>query len=56
MKGIFKVVVARWLARTPVGLILLGVGWLIGRKRKQRRLEQERHQPRVRRQRAYSRT
>ncbi|MGI5273246.1 DUF6203 family protein [Nonomuraea sp. CA-218870] len=40
MKGFFKVVLARWLARTPLGLVALGIGWFVGRRRKQR--EQER--------------
>ncbi|MBG0831931.1 hypothetical protein HS041_29930 [Planomonospora sp. ID67723] len=36
MKNFFKVVVVRWLSRTPLGLALLGVGWLLGRRRKRR--------------------
>ncbi|WP_221206098.1 DUF6203 family protein [Streptosporangium becharense] len=36
MKRFFKVVVARWLARTPIGLAVLGLGWLLGRRRRQR--------------------
>jgi hypothetical protein len=36
MKKFFKVVVARWLARTPIGLAILGLGWLLGRRRKER--------------------
>ncbi|MFF3438281.1 DUF6203 family protein [Streptosporangium sp. NPDC002721] len=40
MKKFFKVVVARWLARTPFGLAILGVGWFLGRRRRQREQEQ----------------
>ncbi|WP_157594463.1 DUF6203 family protein [Streptosporangium amethystogenes] len=40
MKRFFKVVVARWLARTPIGLAILGVGWFLGRRRRQRAQEQ----------------
>lgn len=40
MKGFLKVVLARWLARTPLGLAALGIGWYLGRRRKRRR-EQE---------------
>ncbi|WP_371784246.1 DUF6203 family protein [Streptosporangium subroseum] len=36
MKKFFKVVVARWLARTPIGLAILGLGWILGRRRKER--------------------
>jgi Family of unknown function (DUF6203) len=36
MKKFFKVVVARWLARTPIGLAILGLGWILGRRRKDR--------------------
>jgi len=36
MRSFFKVVVARWLARTPIGLAILGLGWFLGRRRKQR--------------------
>lgn len=39
MKKFFKVVVARWLARTPLGLAILGVGWFLGRRRRQREQE-----------------
>ncbi|GAA4567822.1 DUF6203 family protein [Planotetraspora kaengkrachanensis] len=34
MKRIFQLLVTRWLARTPLGLILLGIGWWIVRKRR----------------------
>ncbi|MFC4530966.1 DUF6203 family protein [Sphaerisporangium dianthi] len=34
MKRILKLVVTRWLARTPFGLVILGVGWWLMRKRR----------------------
>ncbi|MFC4061316.1 DUF6203 family protein [Planomonospora corallina] len=37
MKRFFKVVVVRWLSRTPLGLAVLGAGWLLGRRRRRRR-------------------
>ncbi|WP_440072168.1 DUF6203 family protein [Streptosporangium sp. OZ121] len=40
MKKFFKVVVGRWLARTPWGMAILGVGWFLGRRRRQREQEQ----------------
>ncbi|GAA4198896.1 hypothetical protein GCM10022252_50000 [Streptosporangium oxazolinicum] len=40
MKRFFKVVVARWLARTPFGLAILGAGWFLGRRRRRREQEQ----------------
>ncbi|MFG1948830.1 DUF6203 family protein [Nonomuraea sp. NPDC048826] len=49
MKGFFKVVVARWLARTPLGLAALGIGWFLGRRRRQREQEQNRRGGRRRR-------
>ncbi|MFI6712605.1 DUF6203 family protein [Nonomuraea sp. NPDC050478] len=42
MKGLFKVALARWLARTPIGLAILGAGWFLGRRRSRRKEEQER--------------
>ncbi|MBB5967145.1 DUF6203 family protein [Planomonospora venezuelensis] len=36
MKRFFKVVVVRWLSRTPLGLVLLGAGWWFGRRRRRR--------------------
>ncbi|MGW0592003.1 DUF6203 family protein [Streptosporangium sp. NPDC002607] len=36
MKKFFKVVVARRLSRTPIGLAILGAGWFLGRRRRQR--------------------
>ncbi|MEU4834603.1 DUF6203 family protein [Streptosporangium sp. NPDC023615] len=42
MKKFFKVVVARWLARTPFGLAVLGVGWLLGRRKQRAQVEQGR--------------
>lgn len=47
MKGFLKVVLARWLARTPLGLAALGIGWYLGRRRKRRR-EQETTEHKVR--------
>ncbi|MEU8204032.1 DUF6203 family protein [Streptosporangium sp. NPDC049046] len=40
MKKFFKVVVARRLSRTPIGLAILGAGWFLGRRRRQREQEQ----------------
>lgn len=34
MKRILQLVVTRWLARTPLGLVVLGLGWLFMRKRR----------------------
>ncbi|MET8142982.1 DUF6203 family protein [Sphaerisporangium sp. NPDC005288] len=34
MKKLLKLVVTRWLARTPFGLVVLGVGWWLMRKRR----------------------
>ncbi|MEV4838780.1 DUF6203 family protein [Nonomuraea sp. NPDC049486] len=45
MKGLFKVALARWLARTPIGLAILGAGWFLGRRRSRRKEEQERRRP-----------
>ncbi|MEU4698021.1 DUF6203 family protein [Nonomuraea dietziae] len=39
MRRFFKFVMARWLARTPIGLAVLALGWLLGRRR--RRVQQE---------------
>ncbi|MFC6083275.1 DUF6203 family protein [Sphaerisporangium aureirubrum] len=36
MKRILKLVVTRWLARTPLGLVALGVGWFVMRRRRKR--------------------
>ncbi|MEV2266416.1 DUF6203 family protein [Nonomuraea africana] len=36
MRRFFKVVLTRWLARTPIGLAVLALGWLLGRRRRQR--------------------
>lgn len=36
MKRFFKVMAARRLVRTPIGLAILGVGWLVGRRRRRR--------------------
>ncbi|MEV4163888.1 DUF6203 family protein [Nonomuraea dietziae] len=40
MKRFFKFVFARWLARTPIGLAVLAIGWLLGRRRR-RGVQQE---------------
>ncbi|GAB3140194.1 DUF6203 family protein [Microbispora hainanensis] len=37
MKRILQLVVTRWLARTPIGMVVLGLGWLFLRKRRARR-------------------
>jgi Family of unknown function (DUF6203) len=42
MKKFFKVVVVRWLARTPIGLAILGLGWLLGRRKERTQSEGER--------------
>ncbi|WP_405142747.1 DUF6203 family protein [Sphaerisporangium sp. NBC_01403] len=34
MKRILQLVATRWLARTPFGLVVLGIGWLVMRKRR----------------------
>ncbi|MET9070495.1 DUF6203 family protein [Streptosporangium sandarakinum] len=34
MKRILQLVATRWLSRTPLGLAVLGAGWLIMRKRR----------------------
>ncbi|WP_248964488.1 DUF6203 family protein [Sphaerisporangium perillae] len=34
MKRILQLVMTRWLARTPFGLVVLGVGWWLMRKRR----------------------
>nr|WP_169950781.1 DUF6203 family protein [Microbispora sp. H11081] len=36
MKRILQLVVTRWLARTPIGMVVLGLGWLFMRKRRAR--------------------
>ncbi|NRQ35328.1 hypothetical protein HII36_26385 [Nonomuraea sp. NN258] len=43
MKRFFKLVVARWLARTPYGLAILGLGWLLGRRRRRRMQHRDHH-------------
>ncbi|MEV7805812.1 DUF6203 family protein [Microbispora sp. NPDC088329] len=37
MKRILQLVVTRWLARTPIGMVLLGIGWFFMRKRRARK-------------------
>ncbi|TDC01191.1 PEP-CTERM sorting domain-containing protein [Nonomuraea longispora] len=41
MTKLFKLMAARWLARTPWGLALLGVGWFLNRRRRRQREEEE---------------
>ncbi|MGI5155608.1 DUF6203 family protein [Microbispora sp. CA-102843] len=41
MKRILQLVVTRWLARTPLGLVVLGLAWLFMRKRRARRQQPE---------------
>ena len=36
MKRILQLLATRWLARTPFGLVVLGIGWLVMRKRRGR--------------------
>ncbi|MFB4281937.1 DUF6203 family protein [Nonomuraea sp. MTCD27] len=36
MQKFLKLVVARWLARTPIGLVALGIGWYLARRRRRR--------------------
>lgn len=40
MKRILQLFVTRWLARTPVGMVVLGIGWFVMRKRRKRAAEQ----------------
>ncbi|MET8867843.1 DUF6203 family protein [Nonomuraea sp. NPDC049421] len=41
MKKLLKLLVARKMATTPLGIAALGVGWFLGRRRKRRRAERE---------------
>ncbi|MEV0593202.1 DUF6203 family protein [Nonomuraea cavernae] len=41
MKNFLEVVVARWLARTPIGLAVVGLAWFLGRRRRQRTEQQQ---------------
>lgn len=41
MKKFLKLVVARYLSKTPLGLVVLGIGWFLGRRHKRRRAERE---------------
>ncbi|GIH28417.1 hypothetical protein Aph01nite_67270 [Acrocarpospora phusangensis] len=34
MKRIFQLFVTRWLSKTPLGLVVLGVAWWIMRKKR----------------------
>jgi hypothetical protein len=48
MKRILQLVVTRWLARTPIGMVLLGLGWLFMRKRRARNQQQPANSPALR--------
>ncbi|WP_143044251.1 DUF6203 family protein [Nonomuraea jiangxiensis] len=39
MKKLLKLVVGRWLARTPLGLVALALGWYLARRRRRREAE-----------------
>ncbi|MEU7689537.1 DUF6203 family protein [Microbispora hainanensis] len=45
MKRILQLVVTRWLARTPIGMVVLGLGWLFLRKRRARKQQQHADSP-----------
>jgi Family of unknown function (DUF6203) len=54
MKNLFKLLITRRLARTPLGLIILGLGWLLARRRKHHKAHHEaerrdhtEHRPRI---------
>lgn len=49
MKRILQLVVTRWLARTPIGMVVLGLGWLFMRKRRARKQQQPANSPALRR-------
>jgi hypothetical protein len=34
MKRLLQLFATRWLARTPLGLVVLGIGWWVMRKRR----------------------
>ncbi|GII77695.1 hypothetical protein Sru01_26770 [Sphaerisporangium rufum] len=34
MKRILQLVMTRWLARTPIGMVILGIGWWFTRRRR----------------------
>ncbi|MGP3957832.1 DUF6203 family protein [Nonomuraea sp. 3N208] len=36
MKRFFKAMLLRRLARTPIGVVFLAVGWVLGRRRRRR--------------------
>ncbi|KAA9380968.1 hypothetical protein F5972_07785 [Microbispora cellulosiformans] len=46
MKRILQLVVTRWLARTPIGMVVLGLGWLFARKRRADQRQQSQTQVR----------
>ncbi|MGW4797804.1 DUF6203 family protein [Nonomuraea sp. MG754425] len=46
MKKLFQLLVARRLARTPLGLTALGIGWLLARHFRRRHAEEAAQQPR----------
>ncbi|WP_176993845.1 DUF6203 family protein [Nonomuraea jiangxiensis] len=41
MEKFLKFVMARWLARTPLGLIVLGIGWFLTRRRGRQRAQRD---------------
>ncbi|MEV0391165.1 DUF6203 family protein [Nonomuraea sp. NPDC050643] len=41
MKKFLKLMVARRLAATPIGLAALGIGWFLGRRRRKQRARHE---------------
>ncbi|GII54772.1 hypothetical protein Pth03_31610 [Planotetraspora thailandica] len=46
MRHILQFLVTRWLSKTPLGLVLLGIGWWILRKRRAGRTPDMREQER----------
>ncbi|WP_043631883.1 DUF6203 family protein [Nonomuraea candida] len=41
MKKLFQLLVARRLAKTPIGLAALAIGWLLARRRRRNRPDHE---------------
>ncbi|MEO3872444.1 DUF6203 family protein [Nonomuraea sp. B12E4] len=41
MGKFLKLVVARWLARTPLGLVVLGISWFLTRRRRRQRAQRD---------------
>ncbi|MFG1861149.1 DUF6203 family protein [Microbispora bryophytorum] len=48
MKRILQLVFTRWLARTPLGMVLLGLGWLFMRRRRTRKQQRPAGSPPLR--------